>query len=119
MQHNSSSFTIPTKPLLTIKKLQLISISPQPPSLSFSQTTSISILPVPPIPPKLSLSKPTVVNFLPLSNKPDVPDYLPQLRNMKFVLTEIDRVNDLVDYRTEQIQILSCIISQLEQLDPP
>ena len=41
-----------------------------------------------------------------------------QLRNMKFVLEEIDLINDLVDYRQEQIQMLSKIIPQFEDILP-
>ena len=41
-----------------------------------------------------------------------------QLRNMKFVLEEIDLINDLVDYRQEQIQMLSKIIPQFEDVLP-
>ena len=39
-----------------------------------------------------------------------------QLRNMKFVLEEIDLINDLVDYKQEQIQMLSKIIPQFEDV---
>ena len=51
---------------------------------------------------------------------PEICEHLiPQLRNMQIVLTHVDNTRDLVDYKNEQIQILTTIVSQLESLLPP
>ena len=85
--------------------LPAIDILPSTKNLSFSNQVSISISPTP-------TSESVTV--------PDICEHLiPQLRNMKIVLTYVDNTRDLVDYKKEQIQILSTIVSQLESLQPP
>ena len=85
--------------------LPSIDIPPSTQNLSFSNPVTISISPTP------SSESVTV---------PDICEHLiPQLRNMQIVLTHVDNTRDLFDYKNEQIQILSTIVSQLESLLPP
>ena len=110
------------------KSKKNLSFSSQP-ATSFYPITpklSITVLPSTAIPkiiskkPKLSFVRNQAISVMPQSS-PDAETngfLIAQLRNMKFVLEEIDLINDLVDYRQEQIQMLSKIIPQFEDILP-
>ena len=125
MCHQSPAKTIRSIKRITLfleKKSSKIPTTISHKSLSHHVPTAINI---PPTTRDLSFSNPVNISISPNPTSDcvtvqDICDHLiPQLRNMKIVLTYVDNTRDLVDYKKEQIQILSTIVSQLENLQPP
>ena len=106
---------IENKPdILSVTTLPPIDIFPAARLLKISQQINVDIFPEK---KKLSIAMVSSTSIPPADAETN--GYLiAQLRNMKFVLEEIDLINDLVDYRQEQIQMLSKIIPQFEDVLP-